>query len=248
MKFKIPRQICKVPTNPSLDNKIRVNQYETNLNKCGDDDDDKTESIYSSGNHIYFYDDISRKNILKLKKLINEINNKFNKELKNDDPVIKESFWQRLFKRKEVTEECEEEEKQIILHIHSYGGEVPAGFNAMDMITYNEWPIVTIGEGMVASAAVDMLVAGHGRYLQESTLVLIHQISGAIFGKSSEVNDGVYNWNLWDELMYDAYTKRTNMTKEELIKLMSNEKAITAKEALDFGIVDGIIGWNDEDE
>ena len=98
-------------------------------NDLGDDDDDE-QITTTVGNKIYYYDSISKKNILNLIMELEEMNSKLTKEsqLYSFEPYIE-------------------------LHIHSGGGELHAGLSAYDILKKNKIPIYTYIEGEACSAA-----------------------------------------------------------------------------------------------
>ena len=197
------------------------------------------EPICSSNNHVYFYDEIDRDNVLKLRKLIEEINQSF------DMQFVGGKWWKKLFDRgakNDVTQPC------IFLHIHSYGGDVDASVNAFDFIESNRYPILTIAEGSCCSGATIMLMAGWARAMQKSTALLIHQIRGGMYGTHSEIKDQIHNWDLSNKTLMNIYLERSNLTEKQLKKMFKNEREIDAYTALELGLIDEIIGLEEEDQ
>jgi ATP-dependent protease ClpP protease subunit len=198
--------------------------------KCGEPIDNE-KTIFNEGSHIYFYDEVSRENILRLRILINEVNNL----LDSLRPIS--TFFDKLFRRTP-----KDYSPSIKLHINSYGGSVDASVNIIDVIEMNRYPITTIAEGYVASAAADIFLAGHKRHIQKSTLLLIHQMRGHMLGTQSDIKDEMYNWELVDNMMIDLYMRKSdNLNEEQAAALMEDEKALTAEDALTLGLVDKIL-------
>ena len=66
------------------------------------------------------------------------------------------------------------EAEEIIVHIHSNGGGVDEGFAIHDILRATGKKITTINEGMCASIATIILLAGDTRIATENSTTLIH--------------------------------------------------------------------------
>ncbi len=121
--------------------------------------------VYSRGNHIIFKGDVNKNNVYQLGEEIHKLNKDFRELEKNLESV-------------NVTP------KPIYLHINSYGGYLDDAWAAVDFIKNSKIPIHTIVEGRVASAASMMSVIGKKRYMSKHSRILIHQLSGGVWGKS----------------------------------------------------------------
>ena len=81
----------------------------------------------------------------------------------------------------------------IKLHINSYGGSVFAGLSAVDYILKSKVPVHTVIDGCAASAATLMSVVGTKRYMHKNACMLVHQLSGIMWGKFQEMKDDMLN-------------------------------------------------------
>ena len=194
------------------------------------------ETVSSEGNHIYYYDEISRENIMKLRKLIEKINQSFDKRENN----LFRRLFKFIFRRNDVP--------YIFIHIHSYGGSVDASVNIYDFIANNRYPVITIAEGACASGATILLQAGHHRAVQKNTNILIHQIRGWMVGTHNEISDQMHNWNLSEQSLIDIYTSRSELDEDLIREMLDDEKEITSLEALEYGLVDEVVGYIYEEE
>ena len=66
----------------------------------------------------------------------------------------------------------------ITLIINSPGGSVTAGLALIDTMQSLDCPVITVGEGVVASMAAVILACGDHRQVYRHTQVLIHQLMG----------------------------------------------------------------------
>jgi ATP-dependent Clp protease protease subunit len=162
------------------------------------------------GNHIYFYSDVSTKPILQLNKAINELNEHGNRY------------------------------SEIWIHINSYGGTVYDALAAVDTIKASPTPIVTLIEGMCASAATMLSVVGDRRYIRPHSVMLIHQLRCGVYGKQDDVADEMDNVKKLEKRLVDLYVANSKLSKPVFQKMMGRELEYSAKKCLKMGFVDKI--------
>ena len=175
--------------------------------------------VDSSHNRIYFYSGVTRPKILKLNKLLFNLNINM---LSKTGPL-------------------EYEPPPIKLHINSYGGSVFAGLAALDYIKNSKVPVHTIIDGCAASAATLMSCVGAHRQMHRNSCMLVHQLSGAMWGKFQEMEDDFENSKMLMEKIKNIYTEHTRIPKRELNKILKHDLWWEAEKCLQFGLVDEII-------
>jgi ATP-dependent protease ClpP protease subunit len=183
--------------------------------ETGSDDD----SITSDGVCVYFYAEVSRANNLKLIKCL-----------------------------REATVSCLQHSTsphsppRIYLYIHSNGGDAYAGLAMYDHIRLNTVPIVTVADGMVASAASFMLLAANHRLMHENSFVRIHQLSIVGFeGTYAVMMDEMQNTHCLMKKLEDMYVARTGMSLEHCRNLLRQEIDMDADRCLTEGLVHEIL-------
>jgi ATP-dependent Clp protease protease subunit len=172
------------------------------------------------GNKIYLYDDISRNSVLTVSKHIDEIT----RQLK---------LFQMLYNFKEAP--------AIELHISSDGGEISPALSLVDKIQTNPVEIHTYCEGFVASAGTLISVSGKKRFITQNSNVLLHQLSGGIWGPYESISDEKSNLDLFMKMIKTVYLKHTNFKSKQLEDLLKHDLCLTSDQALSFGIVDTIL-------
>lgn len=131
----------------------------------------------------------------------------------------------------------------IYVYINSPGGDVYSGFAIHDMIRYVSSPVYVIGEGLVASAAALIYLAADKdkRLAFPHSTYLIHQPLSQMKGVASDMAiqaekmEGLRRE--LDRLIADA----TGKSVEDVSRDTERDCWLTAKEALEYGIVDRII-------
>lgn len=182
----------------------------------------ETKVLEVANNRIYFYSEIERGSILTLNKNLRDLAN-----TNISDTQIREL-------------ECT---VPIKLHINSYGGNVFAGLAGMDEILKigEKVPVHTIIDGCCASAATFLSVVGSKRYIHRHAFMLIHQLSGAAWGKYYEMKDDMTNADKLMELIKMIYLERTNIPAEKIDEILQHDLWFDSKTCLKYGLVDEII-------
>ena len=141
--------------------------------------------------------------------------------------------------------------KPIHLVISTYGGSVDEMFSLYDTIKFLPCPVHTIALGKVMSAGVLLLASGvkGKRLIGRSARIMIHPVSGGLYGNVFEALNEVKEHQRLQELMADALQRETKMTREDVDKFMKagHDCYITPEEAIRLGIVDGYVGENKEE-
>ena len=172
-----------------------------------------------SQNRIYFYSGVTRPKILQLNKGIFNLNINM---LSKTGPL-------------------EYEPPPIILHINSYGGSVFAGLAAVDYVRNSKIPVHTVIDGCAASAATLMSCVGSHRQMHRNACMLIHQLSGAMWGKFQEMQDDMQNSEMLMEKIKNIYKEYTKIPKKELDNLLKHDIWWEAEKCLQYGLIDEII-------
>jgi ATP-dependent Clp protease protease subunit len=101
--------------------------------------------------------------------------------------------------------------------------------------------VYTYVEGAVASAGTLLSLAGDKRYMGKYSHLLIHQLSGGMYGKFNEMEDEIYNCTALMKLLKAFYKEKTKMPMKKLEEILTKDIWLSADECLQYGIVDQII-------
>ncbi|KIV99850.1 ATP-dependent Clp endopeptidase, proteolytic subunit ClpP, variant [Verruconis gallopava] len=148
--------------------------------------------------------------------------------------------------------EAENPDKPINLYINSPGGSVTAGLAIYDTMTYIRSPITTICIGQAASMGSLLLCGGSPghRFCLPHSSIMIHQPSGGYSGQASDIAIHAKEiLRVRDQLnrIYQKHlTKKHSL--EEIEKFMERDYYMGAQEALEFGIVDRILGRREDED
>jgi ATP-dependent Clp protease, protease subunit len=208
------------------DKKSDTNSSNNDENEDHKDNKDFNELIFSENNHIYFYDDVNTKNILKLIRLIKQLENKL--------VIMKADINSRF--------ECNTN-LNIYLHINSGGGYITDAFAALNYIKNCKVPITSIIDGYAASAATFLSIVCHKRHITEYSTMLIHQLSGAAYGTYENIQDDNSNNVMLQNKIIKLYKKysRGKLRENRLKEILKHDIMWDAETCLKYGLVDEIV-------
>jgi len=146
--------------------------------------------------------------------------------------------------------EAEETSKPIHLYINSPGGSVTAGLAIYDTMQYVSSPIHTYCVGQAASMGSLLLAAGEKgkRHCLPNASIMIHQPSGGASGQASDIAIHAKEILRIRKLLTGIYQRHccqaTESQEQGLHRFetaLERDYFMTAQQALDFGIVDGVL-------
>lgn len=129
----------------------------------------------------------------------------------------------------------------IVLHVHSRGGDVAEGFAIYNYLRSLGTPITSVIEGLCASIATVVALAGHTRQMHRYAEVFIHNPWGNITGNAQVLNTYAAELQKAETKLLDFYTNATRAPRQTLQHLMHAETTLTAAEAMKLGFVQSLI-------
>lgn len=141
--------------------------------------------------------------------------------------------------------ESEDPDKEISLYINSPGGSITDGMAIVDTINYIKCPVSTICVGMAASMGAVLLASGAKgkRFATPNAEILIHQplISGGLSGQTTEIKIHADHMVRTREKLNKLLSERTGQSLERIEMDTERDNYMTAQEALEYGLIDGIL-------
>ena len=182
-----------------------------------DEDTEETCNVQVIGCDIYYYGDVTRDTVLDLITSTKKLEKELLKKAVDLDGYT----------------------PNINVHIHSDGGDLFSGMNAMDALRNTEVHVTTIAEGTCCSAATFMLLGGDRRLMGKHAHVMIHQLSTGFFGKFQELRDEMDTCKKLMKTMKSVYKAETNIPSDLFKELMKKDVYLDAEECIKYGIVHG---------
>lgn len=144
--------------------------------------------------------------------------------------------------------ESEDPDKDINLYINSPGGSITDGMGIIDTMNYIKCPVSTICIGMAASMGAALLAAGEKgkRFATPNAEILIHQPliggqGGGLSGQATEIKIHADHLIRTREKLNKFLSDRTGQSIETIQKDTERDNYMTAQEALNYGLIDGIM-------
>ena len=134
-------------------------------------------------------------------------------------------------------------DKDISFYINSPGGSVTAGMAIYDTMQFVKCDVSTICLGMAASMGAFLLAAGTKgkRIALPHSEIMIHQPLG---GSKGQVSDFLIQTELLlrtRQTLNELLAANTGKTVEEIARDTERDNFMTAKQALEYGLIDKII-------
>jgi ATP-dependent Clp protease protease subunit len=145
--------------------------------------------------------------------------------------------------------EAEDPEKDIYFYINSPGGVVTAGMAIFDTMNYIRPNVATICVGQAASMGAFLLSSGEKgkRYALPHARIMIHQPLGGAQGQASDIAIQAEEILRMKAELNAILAKNTGQTIKRLEKDTDRDNFLSAKESLEYGIIDEVLEKNDKE-
>jgi ATP-dependent Clp protease protease subunit len=133
--------------------------------------------------------------------------------------------------------------EDIVMHIDTPGGSVKSGLSIIDVMDYIKCDVATINTGMAASMGAVLLGAGTKgkRATLRFSKTMLHQSSGGAVGNIQDARITMDEWEKTNKILFELLGKYCGKTTTRVAKDAQRDNWLTAKEALDYGIIDEIV-------
>lgn len=131
--------------------------------------------------------------------------------------------------------------RDIVVGINSPGGNVWDGLAIHNMLAARKGKVTTRNDGIAASIASIILMAGNERQSNKGALVMIHRAWGLAMGNAEDMTKMAGELEKHDGVLAGIYADVTGKSKDEVLKAMADETWFTAQEAKDFGLIGSIL-------
>lgn len=164
------------------------------------------------------------------------------RELRIDGAIAEESWWEDDVTPKVFRDELTSGKGDITLWINSPGGDCIAASQIYTMLMDYKGKVTVKIDGMAASAASVIAMAGTTVQMSPTAMLMIHNPATMAFGDSKELKKAQAMLEEVKESIVNAYELKTGMNRDKLSKLMDSETWMNAKLAVDYGFADEMIG------
>ncbi len=141
--------------------------------------------------------------------------------------------------------EFKEPGKPILFVINSPGGSVDSGLAIWDQIKMISSPVTTLVTGLAASmgSILSLCAAPGKRFATPNARIMIHQpsIHGLIRGQATDLDIQAKEMLKTRRALVQMYVDATKKDYLFVDKAIDRDTWMSAKEALDFGLLDGVV-------
>jgi len=179
---------------------------------------------------------------MKVKKFWNWVKNADESRVLYLDGVIAEDTWwgdevtPAMFKS-----ELEAGSGDVTIWLNSPGGDCIAASQIYAMLMDYKGNVTVKVDGIAASAASVIAMAGTKVLMVPTALMMIHNPLTIAIGDSEEMQKAVAMLDEVKEAIINAYQIKTNQSRVRLSHLMDAETWLSANKAIEFGFADGVL-------
>lgn len=138
--------------------------------------------------------------------------------------------------------------KDITVWINSPGGDVVAGSQIYTALKEHNGQVTVKIDGIAASAASVIAMAGDFVYMSPTSLLMIHDPMTIAMGNENDMEQAINILRECKESIINAYALKTGISRAKVSRLMSDETWMNAKKAVELGFADKILYTDKEPE
>ena len=129
----------------------------------------------------------------------------------------------------------------ITVWINSPGGDVFAAAQIYNMLRDYKGHVTVKIDGLAASAASVIVVAGDTVLVSPVAMMMIHNPATLAMGNTKDMEAAIAMLNEVKESILNAYVDKTGLSRNKLSKMMDDETWFNAKKAVELGFADKVL-------
>lgn len=139
-----------------------------------------------------------------------------------------------------ITQLDEAKGEDVLIRINSVGGDVFEGMAIYNALLKHEGKVSVEIEGLAASMASIIMLAGDKVSASENSLIMLHNPSAGMQGESKDLKKRADLLDKMKTQMVSIYSGKTEMSEKDVINMMDEETWFTSSEALAVGLIDNV--------
>ncbi len=159
----------------------------------------------------------------------------------NDDAEIYNWLGYDCVSPNQVEEALDSSDGDVEVNIASGGGSVFAASEIYTMLKTYSGKVVVNVQGLAASAASVIAMAGDEINMSPTSQMMIHKASTVSEGNADDFAHDSKMLDVTDQSIVNAYEAKTGMDRDDILQLMANETWLSAQDAVDKGFADNIL-------
>lgn len=182
------------------------------------------------------------------KKFWNWVKNEEGRTLYFDGYIAQDSWFDDDITPKQFKFELTASEGDITVWLNSPGGDVFAASQIYNMIKEYKGKVTVKIDGIAASAASVIAMAGNEILMSPVAMMMIHNPATVIFGEASDLQSGIDMLSEVKESIVNAYEQKTGLTRNKISKMMDAETWFSANKAVELGFADKVLYEDNQEE
>ena len=154
------------------------------------------------------------------------------------------SFWEDSISAKQVFDAVKalpSTVNTLNIRLNSPGGSVFAGISIYNFLKNLKMKVVVFVDGMAASIASVIALAGNERHIGTGAMFMIHKPMTGLWGNSLDFIDVIDRLDQVEDQIISIYLKNTNLGRTELKTLIANTTYFDAGQSIDHGFATEIM-------
>lgn len=129
----------------------------------------------------------------------------------------------------------------LTVWLNSPGGDVFAASQIYTMLRNHKGKVTVKIDGIAASAASVVAMAGDETLIAPTGMLMIHNPSTVAFGNKEAIQKAIELLDEVKESIINAYEEKSGLSRSKIARMMDEETWLNAKKAQSLGLVDGIL-------
>ena len=162
-------------------------------------------------------------------------------ELIFNGPISDETWWGDEITPEMFREELSKVKGNLTVWLNSPGGDCFSASQIYTMLRNHNGKITVKIDGIAASAASVVAMAGDETLISPTGMIMIHNPMTVAWGNKSDMEKAISVLEEVKESIINAYLRKTNLSRAKISRLMDEETWMNAEKALQLGFVDDIL-------
>lgn len=158
----------------------------------------------------------------------------------NDDADIYDWLGYDYASPRQVESVLNDADGDVEIDIASGGGSVFAASEIYTMLKAYAGNVVVNIQGLAASAASVIAMAGDEVNMSPTSQMMIHKASTISMGNADDLDHDSKMLDVTDQSIVNAYETKTGMSRDDILQMMAKETWMTAQDAVDKGFADNV--------
>lgn len=162
-------------------------------------------------------------------------------ELLFNGPISEDTWWGDEVTPTLFRDELSKVSGNLTVWLNSPGGDVFAASQIYSMLKNHKGKVTVKIDGIAASAASVVAMAGDETLIAPTAMMMIHDPSTCAMGNKADMEKAITLLEEVKESIINAYETKSHLSRNKIAKMMSDETWLNAKKAHEMGFVDGIL-------